>query len=252
LSLLGSQTYEIQRPGSNVTPTDMGIWAAVRYFIDGQTKVEPEVTLLYMNDNTTTTYKGQCTTKDKALITPYESGTMIRNLFHPYENYTLIAGPTAGSGCIPEVTMDAFGFKAFVPAANWHGPRPMITGFLPGHDARLQAESGAANATSIPIEIQFNMAMDCDSVSKAVSFTMSSSKKGSAPTFSTSAVKCGPPTNPVTSQMMAVDTSAWSWAVTLTGVPDGVLTINVDSPENADHSATTNVRCLLVSLSDPI
>jgi alpha-1,3-glucan synthase len=54
---------------------------------------------------------------------PFQDGTVVGNLFHPYENYTLVESlsPHYNNGsapyrrCLSTVTMSPMGFKISVP-----------------------------------------------------------------------------------------------------------------------------------------
>jgi alpha-1,3-glucan synthase len=254
LDNLRNITYEIERPGSNGVATEMGIWVLQRRPIEGQRLGgnNTNALLIFMNENSTTTYKPACTDKQKYIPTGnFRAGTTLRNLFAPYETYTVTAGAN-NDGCIAQVELNAFGFKALVPAANWVAPLPAITYFSPGHDARIFAESGDANATSVAVEIQFNQEMNCDDVTRKISVNVYSSGHGSAPTISRNAVTCGTMTNATASKVQGGDTSAWRWATTLNNVPDGILELIIDNPSNEAGTATTGSKDhLLVRKGSP-
>ncbi|TFY76274.1 hypothetical protein EWM64_g7737 [Hericium alpestre] len=243
----GNWTYYIQRPGSNETATEMGLWSASRSAIPGvQTltgKHTDQVWLLYTNENVTRTYTYDCG-KDLWISSPYQSGTIVRNLFAPFESYTLQDSKSSYNndskapwqGCLGSISMVPYGFKALVPSTEWVAPRPALTRFLPGHDARLDS---SVNSSSITISFEFNSVMDCGSVSDALSFNMSSSGKGSNPTFDKNAVKCQAINNAPPVQIPGDTPSAWSWSATLQNVPDGILALTLTNPTSADGTAST-------------
>ncbi|TFK55043.1 glycoside hydrolase family 13 and glycosyltransferase family 5 domain-containing protein [Heliocybe sulcata] len=247
----GNWTYFIGLPGSNGTLTEKGLWSVSRSGISGVQNLTgthtDQVWLLYTNENSTQTYTYDCSS-DLWISSPYQGGTTVRNLFAPYESYQLQNSLSSYYndskapyyGCLNSVTMDPFGFKALVPTDEWVAPPPALTKFTPGHDARIQAEAGDANATSIDIRLEFNVAMSCDSVSSAISFNMSSSGTGNAPTFDKNAANCGSVTNAAPSGIPGGDSSQWYWEVTLTNVPDGVLTLTLNNPSTNDGTASTN------------
>ncbi|KNZ71786.1 Cell wall alpha-1,3-glucan synthase mok13 [Termitomyces sp. J132] len=244
----GNWTYFIERPGSNGTATEMGLWSVSRAGIPGvQTlsgSFKDQVWLLYSNENTTKTYTHDCKS-DLWISSPFTSDTIVKNLFAPYETYTLSASLSSffnnsqapWYGCLPNVTMDAFSFKALVPVDQWTAPLPALTKFVPGHDHRILVKEGDINATTVDISLEFNAAMDCDSVTNSISFNMSSSGIGTAPTITN--VHCGTVDNPDTSNLPGVSTSQWAWSATLRNFPDGVLTINVNNPSASDSNSTT-------------
>lgn len=240
----GNWTYFIERPGSNGTATEMGLWSVSRAGIEGvQTlggRFQDQVWLLFTNENSTQTYTFDC---EKALwiSSPYPANTVVRNLFAPYENYTLADSQSTFNnvsrvGCLPSVTMEPYGYKALVPLAQWVPPLPALTKFVPGHDHRLLVNPGDVNATTVDISFEFNTVMSCDSVTKSMSFNMSSSSKGGAPTVSN--VNCGPVTNPDPPKIPGDAPSIWAWSATLQNFPDGVLTITLNNPSTGGNLAT--------------
>ena len=243
----GNWTYFIERPGSNGTGTEMGLWSVSRSALTGYQTVggtyTDQVWMLYTNENATHTYTFDC--KDTEWISsPYMSGTRVQNLFSPYETYDLQDSLSSSNndsrapwfGCLPTVTMDPFSFKALVPVAQWSAPLPVITKFVPGHDARLLAKSGDANATTVDISFQFNTAMSCNGVTQSISFNMSSSGHGTAPTITN--VQCVAIQKPDPTRLSGAPPSTWSWSGTLTNFPDGVLTITVNNPAPTTGNGT--------------
>ncbi|KAG6866947.1 hypothetical protein C0991_003863 [Blastosporella zonata] len=244
----GNWTYFIQRPGSNGTQTEMGLWSVSRAGIPGAQTLsgtyQDQIWLLYSNENSTKTYSHDC--KGSLWISsPFTSDTVVRNLFAPYETYTLTASLSSYNndsqapwfGCLPNITMDGYGFKAFVPTTEWTAPLPALTEFIPGHDNRIPVNQNDVNATTVDISLQFNVAMDCDSVTNNMTFNMSSSGVGSAPTVTN--IQCGAVTNPNPSKISGGSTSAWAWSATLTNFPDGILTININNASAASGNTQT-------------
>lgn len=248
----GNWTYLIERPGSNGTATEMGLWSVSRSGIpDVQTlsgNHTDQVWLLYTNENASKTWGYDCQ-GPLWISSPYQGGVTVRNLFAPYETYVLA---NSGSsyfnnsqapwyGCLQNVTMDAYGFKALVPEDEWVGPPPALTRFTPGHDARINVEPGDANATTVDISLEFSFAMDCNSVTQSISFNMSSSGTGGNPSIQQGSVQCGVVANPSPSRITGVSNSQWVWSATLVDFPDGILTITVDNPSIEGGGQTTGV-----------
>ncbi|KAH7889233.1 glycoside hydrolase family 13/glycosyltransferase family 5 protein [Phlebopus sp. FC_14] len=246
----GNWTYYIQRPGSNGTATEMGLWSASRAGIPGVQTLSgdhtDQVWLLYSNLNTSMSWQYDC--KGPLWISsPYQSGITVQNLLYPYESYTLedsgssyyANGTAPWYGCLNNVTMDAYGMKVLVPSTEWVAPPPMLTRFLPGHDARITAIPGDPNATNINIILEFNVAMACNSVTNSITLNMSSSGIGGQPTLDTNTVVCNSVTTPVISPIPGVPPSAFSWSATLRNVPDGILEIVVNNPTTQDGTAST-------------
>ena len=244
----GNWTYYISRPGSNNTQTEMGLWSVSRAPLDDVqtlTGNKDQIWLLYSNENQTKTWTYDC--KGSLWISsPYESGQVVRNLFYPYETYTLAESGSAVNndskapwfGCMSSITMDPFGFKALIPIDEWVPQPPMLTKFTPGHDARIQAEAGDANATTVQISLEFSLPMDCNSVTNGMSFTLVGN--GSAPTIDQTSIKCLTLTNVDPPRIPGTPVSQWSWTANLVNFPDGILDIQV---KNAATQAgvSTNV-----------
>ncbi|KAJ7285792.1 modular protein with glycoside hydrolase family 13 and glycosyltransferase family 5 domains [Mycena rebaudengoi] len=222
LVALNSSTYEIQRPGSNPVGTEMGLWSVYRAALQNQNLTGATgaytgaVWMLYTNENVTKTYTFDCT-GPQWMKAPFTSDVTVQNLFSPYEKYELKAskapfnedGKAPFFGCLAgPVTIEGFGFKALVPVTNWLAPAPALTKFTPGHDARLQVKPTDTNATTMDVSFEFNVEMNCDSVTKSMTFDLSSSGKGGN-------VTVGKP---------------WKWSTTLTNFADGILAITLNNP----------------------
>lgn len=250
----GNWTYQIQRPGSNDTTTEMGLWSASRAGIPGvQNLTGPhtnQVWLLYSNENASQTYTYDCMGVNW-MSSPYEAGQTVRNLFAPYETYQLQNSQSSflnnsqapWEGCLPRVNMEAWGFKALVLDTDWVQPPVAVTEFKPGHDARIQYQAGDPNATSIDVSFEFNVAMNCESVTSNLSFNLSSSGQGGEPTIRNTSVSCGPMANADTSIISGGAISAWSWSATIDNIADGVLTLSLNNASTEDGTSSTNV-CL--------
>ena len=248
----GNWTRQIERPGSNSTPTEMGLWSVSRSGIPGAQTLTGnntnQIWLLYTNNNETTTWKYDCNDAKLWISSPYTANTVVRNLLSPYETYTLATskssyynnGTGPFPGCMAEFSTQPFGFLALVPEEEWVGPNPALTGFSPGHDARLNVEAGDANATTVDIRLEFNMPMDCTSVTNSISFNMSSSGHGGTPSINTGSVKCQTIQNPTPATLSGADASLWYWSATLQNFPDGILEILVNNP-TAQTTGSTGV-----------
>lgn len=246
----GNWTYEIERPGSNGTPTEMGLWSVSRSGIATLNNLTgdhtDQVWLLYTNENQTRTWQYDCKDAKLWISSPYEAGTVVRNLLAPYETYTLAESLSSFNndskapytGCMASFDTQPFGFLALVPETEWVGPNPALSGFLPGHDARIHAESTDTNATTIDITLEFNMVMGCDSVTSSLSFNMSSSGQGSTPSLKSGSPQCQTIQNPVYSTIVGADASLWQWTGTLENVPDGILEILVNNPSTGNGTST--------------
>lgn len=247
----GNWTYYIQRPGSNQTATEMGLWSVSRGPIGGVQTVggryADQLWMLYTNENDTKTYTFDCKSSNW-ISSPFVSGTVVKNAFAPYEEYTLQDSLSAYNndskapffGCLNSVIMDPWGFKLLIPVAEWIAPPPVITKFTPGHDARL-----LSNVTTVNIAFEFNTAMNCDGVTGAISFNVGSSGTGGTPTIGS--VKCDAMTG-TKGKLPGAPISAWYWSATLSNVPDGILEIVVKNAPSASAGNSTGVWMYLSSL----
>ena len=131
--------------------------------------------------------------------------------------------------------LPAYGFKAFVLDVDYITPSPVITKFVPGHDARLLSVS------SIPIEIHFSVPMNCKQVLHAL-IIQSITSPDQTPRIDPASVQCRNQSSfssdgisPLFETM--VDT-AWSFAATLINVSDGIHQISV---KNVSTAANPNL-----------
>ncbi|KAJ7172450.1 modular protein with glycoside hydrolase family 13 and glycosyltransferase family 5 domains [Mycena filopes] len=253
---LNTWTYNIQRPGSDGVDTEMGLYSVSRAALGTQklngTYTGP-VWLLYTNENSTKTYSNPCTgAGDGWMKAPFTSDVPVRNLFAPYENYTLTASGESFNndskapffGCLPTITIEALGFKALVPSADWVAPAPALTKFSPGHDARIAVQATDTNATTMDITFEFNTPMNCDSVSSSMSFNLSSATAGQKVTVSKGV--CGPVTSPDPARISGGDTSQYKWTATLTNFADGILSITLNKPTSQAGVSTGTVDTVMV------
>ena len=251
LQQLSNQTEEIVLPGSSGVQTETGLWSVMRSeFAEVQELEGNPVWLVYSNMNKSKTYQFDCSNNDTnlnitALIAPYESGSTVKNLFYPYDEHTLIDsarslginGSTNPNGCLKELEMEAFGFGAYVPIDNWVGPKPMITSFSPGHDARILSKVDANGTDSVDIEFQFSTEMDCQSVTNSIVFD-SVTEGGNEPTIEN--VECSILEDPITPPYVGAISSTWSWSATLRGVQNGVHAVTVRNATTESGDGFTN------------
>ena len=82
----GNWTHQEQYPGSNSTPTELGLWSAARSPIPVVQNFTGERTtqvwLLYTNENLTQNYEYPCD-GGSWISTPFMGGAQIRNLIYP-------------------------------------------------------------------------------------------------------------------------------------------------------------------------
>lgn len=261
LQQLSNQTEDVLYIGSNTTVTETGLWSVMRsgfsgLELDGIQQDFAPVWLIYSNLNRTKDYQFDCKNNDTnlnitALIAPYDSGTTVRNLFYPYDEQTLedssrslgINGSSNPNGCLSSLSMSAYEFRAYVPAAQWIGPQPMITKFTPGHDARITSTVSASGSETLDVQLYFNVEMDCDSVTRSIS---SNSTTISGNTFSVENAQCTILSTPDVPPYVGAIASTWSWSATLTGVENGIHRLTVSNATTSDGTSTDAVDHFLL------
>ena len=99
LQTLSSMIYDIYLPGSQGLPSPHGVWSVYRGRAEGvqdftgQGQENQGVWFIYQNENHTVNYSFDCQSPNtsQALIAAFPSGTTVKNLFYPYEEYILEA-----------------------------------------------------------------------------------------------------------------------------------------------------------------
>ncbi|KAJ5179972.1 alpha-1-3-glucan synthase [Penicillium capsulatum] len=247
---LSNITQDVFYPGSNDTATETGMWSIVRQINAevqdlGSDYDNQPVWLVYQNVNRTMDYDFDCTDKKKALIAPFDAGTWVKNLFYPHDEFQLKASPvkiglngsTEHNGCYPNMTMDAYEFRAYVPKSQFVRPRPMLSKFTPGHDIPLRSTVAPNLSEDVDIELYFTEEMDCQSVTSNLYFN-SSTEIGKAPLLKKDTIKCGNITATKTSYTGEIP-SVFKWAASLTGVYNGVHRLTLNNASNYDGTAST-------------
>ncbi|KAJ5929772.1 hypothetical protein N7454_006722 [Penicillium verhagenii] len=245
---LSNQTTEVYYPGSNDTATETGMWSVARYInpdVQGLSNNQ-SIWLVYQNVNRTMDYEFDCTDFETSLLAPFATGTRVKNLFHPYDELTLEDGPVklylnnsnSLNGCYPNITLAAYEFRAYVPIGSFQQPGPMMTQFSPGHDYPLHSTVAPNESEDVEIELYFSEQMNCDSVTKSLSFN-SSTEFNKDPTLNTASVQCSNITATSTTWSGQIP-SVWKWAANITGVYNGVHRLNFNNISNYWGNATTN------------
>ncbi|CAG7931725.1 unnamed protein product [Penicillium olsonii] len=249
LQQLSNHTFDVYLPGSNGTPTETGMWSVMRSrFVgaqnfDGQGQGNQSVWLVYSNDNQTVEHEFNCSSRD-ALVSPFPAGTTVKNLFPPFEEMTLtnttmklgFEGSDAFNGCHPNLTMPAWGFKAFVPKKKFVQPSPFITRFTPGHDARFVPEG--TKGETIRIGFEFSQEMDCENITKSLTIT-SKSLGDEKPELDMSSVSCEPIDESNVVTWSGALTSVFKYEVDLGNVFPGVHRVTVNNVTTADGNQST-------------
>lgn len=254
LQKLSNLTHLIVLPGSNGTATEVGLRSVMRNRWFGLQDLggqggggNQSVWLVYHNDNTSVKYEFDCTSNETALISNFDAGTTVRNLLPPYDEITLKAGPKKlgidlsekFNGCADEMTLDAFEFRAYVPKDKWLGPKPMVTKFVPGHDARVVSTVGPNDEETVAIELQFSHSMDCAALTKSLE-VVSRTATGVAAQIDEASVSCGNVSSPDANKFAAGVLSQWSWKANLVNVTHGVHAVSVVNASSADGMAVTD------------
>jgi alpha-1,3-glucan synthase len=249
LQQLSNNTHLIFLPGSSGTATEVGVWSVLRdqypgvQNLTGTTQVQP-VWLVYQNDGQAIDYKFDCGSNDTALISPFAENTTVKNLLAPYDEFTLKRGPKQlfldGSqdfnGCVDNLRLDPWDFKAYVPKENWVAPTPVITKFLPGHDARLLASPDGNN--TVDIGFKFSHEMDCDSISRNLVIASTTDGKSVA-SIDPGSIVCGQENDTDPNLYVAQIESTWEWSAKLVNVENGVHVLTIQNASTADGSAVT-------------
>lgn len=232
---LANKTEFIHLPGSPETEkTEFGIWSVARAMYAGMQNVTEEpVWLVYHNRNTSHTYEFDCNddTPLTAFIAPFDAGSKVRNLFNDDDTIELERsvrenGFTGGksAGCISKIRMEPFEFRAYVQSDRWMEHTPMITKFGPGHDYSIDSTEAGGK---INVTLEFNMEMDCDSVTKAFSAFLTKDGVRNATMIDFDTPKCRRFTPDKKYNFTAAINSAWKWETKLQNVDDGIVKITV-------------------------
>lgn len=246
---LSNMTSDVYHPASKGIPTEVGMWSVLRSrFPDVQelSGDDTPIWLVYQNHNQTTNYRFNCADKDTALISVFGSGTTVKNLFYPFDELTLKDGPVRlgieGSGdlngCVDSLELKPWDFKAFVPKQKFIAPRPSITKFTPGHDARLLSSVGPDQGESVPVELYFSAEMNCASLTGNIEFN-STTASGKTPFIDNESVKCEA-VEPDEPQYIGQVPGLWRWSADLNNVHNGVHRLTVRNAVAEGDKGTTN------------
>lgn len=250
LSALSNFTRLDMYPHSDA-PTEIGVWASERvpsdkqrsdgsqgvvFETDGQ--ISQVVWLVYTNENVSTSYDFDCSDPLKSMNTSFQGGTTIKNLIYPYDEINLVDssqsfyrdGNSPYRGCVQRFEFQPYDFRAYVPLSRWQSPPPALSGFTPGHDARVEY-----TGDSVDFQLEYDQPMDCESVQNAIQLTYRG-EPGKNPQFSWPSDAClsitGDP-----SDYVAVTPTAWRIKGTITGAGEGIYRLSIG---NASAAAASN------------
>ncbi|KAI4100361.1 MAG: hypothetical protein LQ339_005534 [Xanthoria mediterranea] len=270
LQSLSNQTEYIQLPGSGDVPTEIGMWSTLRALyakaqdFTGQKQGNQSVWLVYSNRNESRNYQFDCSNNATglnvtALIAPFDEGTTVKNLFYPYDEVTLIAsvkqlgieGSTKYNGCLKSLTLDAWEFKAYVPKDQFVGPKPMVTKFVPGHDARIASKVAPGKRETVPVELHYSERMDCDMITNTLKIN-STTEDRSVPTIDKNSVNCQAAPNSTAPPYVGGIPTQWTWAANLVNVANGVHQLTLSNVTSRDNgSSTDSVDHFLFRIGQP-
>lgn len=258
IQLLSNQTHNVYLPGSNGVPTETGMWSIMRSpYLQMQDLGESgnqTVWFIYQNDNRTITYNFDCSDRNLALVAPFDTNTTVKNLFYPHDEITLKDGPTKlqlnGSsnwnGCLDNVTLSPYEFRAYVLKEKFIPPRPMVTKFTPGHDVPVLSTAAPGRSETLEISLYFSTEMNCTLVTKSISLE-SSTESGQIPSLGSETVDCGLVDVEETSHTGQIP-SAWVWTATLTNVYNGVHRLTVKNATSSNGKTTNAIDHFLIRI----
>ena len=253
---LSSLTTNISLPGSFYQVTETGLWSVLRARMEDLQDFEGQgmfgnqpVWLLHSNYKDATTYTCDCTDPLDAILSPFDAGSTVKNMFYPFDEWTLdesprklgVEGSTAPSGCLPKLNMTMYGWKAFVPVDTWIKPSPIVTGFSPGHDARLLANTGPDEASDVEIEVRFSDEMDCESFLDGFS-VVSTTDSGQQVQPDIASLNCSVVDPIFEAYYYGPSPSVWVARMTLANVYDGVHVVGVKDVASLSGNMTTDAH----------
>lgn len=249
---LSNQTHYELLNGSTVA-TEFGIWSVARALFPGVQNryAKDPVWFVYHNQNTTTKYSFDCSKNETGFFAPFDADSTVKNLFYPYDEVKLETSPQRfgfdgsphATGCLSDVTLAPFEYRAYVLKSDWIEPPPMITKFTPGHDVSIDSADAKG---SIEISISFSQEMDCDAVTKSVS--VSSTIEGSAGSAKVdeSTVNCTTLSDDDKPPYVGAIGSKWQWTGMLQSVADGVHSIKIVNASTSGGTSTGSTDKFLV------
>jgi alpha-1,3-glucan synthase len=269
LESLSNKTYEVLFPGSGKRTSEFGVWSVIRsrtvgvQDFTGSGQGNQSVWFIYTNENTTVEHTFNCSSSSLGMIAPFPVNTTVKNLFYPYEEYSLTAstqklgknfpvnfeervlihllgfeGSDEYNGCISQLTLAPWEYKALVPIPKFVEPLPVITAVLPSHDSRITSQVSHGQQEVVPIEIHFSMNMSCDAVTESLYFNSTTGNDETATLNKASVVCLATNTDGEPLYVGGIPT-AWIFKANLTNVYNGVHRLTVN---NATSSANTSTN----------
>lgn len=150
-------------------------------------------------------------------------------------------GSTEFNGCLSNLTLPAYGFKAFVPKSVFVAPSPYITNFEPGHDARLL--SNVTTGERVPVSFTFSEEMDCDSITTGLSVTSTAVNREAA-RFDNGSISCLSLQESQPATYQGTFQGVFNYSIELENVFHGIHEIVLNNVTNRDQNRTTNVSII--------
>lgn len=258
---LSNQTHYETLEGST-TPTEFGVWSVARAFYPGVQNryAKDPVWFVYHNQNLSTKYSFDCSKNDTGFFAPFDAESTVKNLFYPYDELDLenspqrfgFDGSSEATGCISDITLSPFEYRAYVPKSQWQEAPPMVTKFTPGHDVSLNSADAGG---SVEISFSFSQEMDCNAATKSVSVSSIVEQGAGSAQIDTTTVNCTTLADDEKPPYVGAIGSRWRWTATLKDVADGVHSITVaNASTKAGNSTGSNDRFLIRvgSLDNPV
>lgn len=154
-----------------------------------------------------------------------------------------LEGSDAPNGCYPNLTVPAWGFKAFVPKDKFMRPSPYVTRFFPGHDARLVPQG--TNGDTVRIGFEFSQKMDCEDITNSLTIT-SKALDDESPRLDKTSVSCKSIEETDVVTWPGALTSVFSYEVDLGNIFPGVHRVTLNNVTTADGNQSTGVSVSLV------
>lgn len=150
-----------------------------------------------------------------------------------------IEGSNESNGCFSSISLNPWGWKAFVPKNKWVTPSPTITKVFPGHDARLQSRVSSHQQETVAIEIHFSAEMDCQSIIDSLSFE-SETQNGWTPQLNPKSVVCTQKRSNLVRFEGEIATS-FVFSASVDSVSNRIHTFTVSNPKEIEGKQSTGV-----------
>lgn len=258
LQQLSNKTYDIYLPASGTTPTETGMWSVQRMLYTPQLTRAKNISienstawLVYSNENKTMNYTFDCSsTTGEALLSPFLPNTTVKNVFYPFDEYTLESSQMSlgfndsdtveYNGCLPWMNFTYWGYKAFVPKDQFVQPRPVVTKITPSHDQRILSNVSSSEAQSLDFELRFSAEMDCDSVTNSLILN-STTESGVTATLNTTSRTCQTVDPTDIPDFSGGIPTVWIYKATLSNVYHGIHQITVANATSQANQTTNSI-----------